>query len=41
MGEGNLVAWPEHLSLFTSRKTRDGIEFERTRVSSYGYPVSI
>ena len=27
-------------SLFTIRSTRDRFEFERTRVSSYGYPVS-
>ena len=40
MSEGNLIAWPEQFSLFTCRITRDRIEFERTRVSSYGYPVS-
>ena len=41
MSEGNLVAWPEQFFslLFTSRKTRDRFEFERTRVSSYGYLV--
>ena len=34
MSEGNLIAWPEQFSLFTSRITRDRFEFERTRVSS-------
>ena len=28
-----------NFSLFTSRITRDRYEFERTRVSAYGYPV--
>ena len=28
-----------NFSLFTSRTTRDRIEFERTRASAYGYPV--
>ena len=40
MNEGKLVAWQEQFSLFTCRITRDKIGFERTRVSSYGYPVS-
>ena len=40
MREGNLVAWPEQFSLFTSRKTPDRIEFEGTRVFADGYLVS-
>ena len=40
INEGILVAWPEHFSLLTTTRTRDTFEFERTRVSFYGYPVS-
>ena len=40
MSEGKLFAWPGQFSLFTCRITRDTTEFERTRVSAYGYPVS-
>ena len=34
MSEGNFVAWPEQVFLFTSGITRDRLKFERTRVSS-------